>query len=313
MQQLAQFGGRHVRHEVSVAQVRELCNNEIGNYLWGNQLGAALKTILVTGATGHQGGAVVDALLAPETVWHIRALTRKPDGAAAKALAARGVEPVGADLDRPESLIPALEGVHGVYGVQQRGKKEAARGVALVNAAARAGVGHFVYSSAGGVDRVRGIPHFDSKREVEKQLRQSGLPATILRPSSYMEGFTMPGAATVGMSMMHATLGDSKALQMIAVRDIGIFAALAFADPASYVGEALELAGDELTLPQMSRVTGKKYWRGMPRWLLRMMGPESRMFFWFGESGYRADIADLRRRHPGLLTFESWFAEQARR
>ena len=49
------------------------------------------------------------------------------------------------------------------------------------------------------------------------------------------------------------------------------------------------------------------------RWILRMMGPESRMFFWFGESGYQADIADLRRRHPGLLTFESWFAQQARR
>lgn len=271
-----------------------------------------MKTILVTGATGHQGGAVVDALLASETMWHIRALTREPGGAAARALAARGIEPVGADLDRPESLIPALEGVHGLFSVQQRGKKEAARGIALVDAAARAGVGHFVYSSVGGADRVRGIPHFDSKWEVETHLRQSGLPATILRPSSYMEGFTMPGAATIGMSMMHATLGDSKTLQMIAVRDIGIFAALAFADPASYAGEALELAGDELTLPQMARVTGKKYWRGMPRWILRMMGPESRMFFWFGESGYQADIADLRRRHPGLLTFESWFAQQAR-
>jgi uncharacterized protein YbjT (DUF2867 family) len=112
---------------------------------------------------------------------------------------------------------------------------------------------------------------------------------------------------------MSATLGDSKALQMIAVRDIGIFAALAFANPAGYVGEALELAGDELTLPRMARVTGKKYWRSMPRWLLRMMGPESRMLFWFGESGYHADIADLRRRHPGLLTFESWFAQQTRR
>jgi uncharacterized protein YbjT (DUF2867 family) len=220
---------------------------------------------------------------------------------------------VEADLDRPGSLISALEGVHGVFGVQQRGKKEAARGIALVDAAARAGVGHFVYSSAGGVERVRGIPHFDSKWAVEKRLRESGLPATILRPSSYMEGFTMPGAAAVGMSMMSATLGDSKALQMIAVRDIGIFAALAFADPAGYVGEALELAGDELALPRMARVTGKKYWRGMPRWLLRMIGPESRMFFWFGESGYQADIADLRRRHPGLLTFESWFAQQARR
>lgn len=272
-----------------------------------------MKTIVVTGATGHQGGAVVDALLASGTPWRVRALTRKPEGAAAKVLAARGVELVEADLDRPETLVPTLAGTYGVFGVQQRGKREAARGIALVDAAARAGVEHFVYSSVGGVERVRGIPHFDSKWEVEKRLGHSGLRATILRPSSYMEGFTTPGAATMGMTMMAATLGDSKSLQMIAVRDIGAFAAMAFAEPATYVGEALELAGDELTVPQLARITGKKYWRGMPRWLLRAMGPESRMFFWFGESGYRADIADLRRRHPGLLTFEQWFAGQAER
>ncbi|MEC3920254.1 NmrA/HSCARG family protein [Nocardia sp. CDC160] len=271
-----------------------------------------MKTIVVTGATGHQGGAVVDALLASGTPWRVRALTRKADSAAAKALAVRGVEPVEADLDRPETLTPALEGAYGVFGVQQRGKKETARGVSLIDAAVQAGVEHFVYSSVGGVERVRGIPHFDSKWEVEKHLRQSGLPATVLRPSSYMEGFTMPGAATMGMSMMSATLGDSKTLQMIAVRDIGIFAALAFASPATYIGETLELAGDELTVPQMARFTGKKYWRRMPQWLLRAMGPESRMFFWFGESGYQADIADLRRRHPGLLTFEQWFTQQAK-
>ncbi|WP_433171190.1 NmrA/HSCARG family protein [Actinoallomurus sp. CA-150999] len=265
-----------------------------------------MKRVLVTGATGNQGGAVVDALLA-DGRWDVRALVRHPERAT--SLVAKGVEVVAGDLDEPVSLTAPMRGVHGVFSVQGRGRREAAQGIALADAAAEAGVSHLVYSSVGGVDRVRGIPHFDSKWQIEQHLNTLDLPATILRPASYMEGFTMRGAAQIGLSMMAATLGRDRTLQMIAVRDIGIFAALAFADPDGYLGRALELAGDELTVPQIADATGKRYVT-LPKTLLRLMGPEARMFFWFAESGYKADIPALRIRHPHLLDFRTWLTGQ---
>src|SRR5689334_14346497 len=119
-----------------------------------------MKTILVTGATGHQGGAVVAALLEGEREWDIRAVTRNPGGAGARALKKVGIGVVAADLDRADEIEAAMRGVYGVFAVQPRGAKEAERGIALAEAAARAGVEHLVYSSVGGVERVRGIPHF---------------------------------------------------------------------------------------------------------------------------------------------------------
>ncbi|MEC3919792.1 NmrA/HSCARG family protein [Nocardia sp. CDC160] len=237
----------------------------------------------------------------------MRAVTRNPNGRKAKALRQAGTEVVAANLDRPDELTAAMRDVYGVFAVGPRGNREAERGIALAEAAAATGVEHFVYSSVGGVERVRGIPHFDSKWLVEQRIRELGLAATILRPTSYMEGFATPVVATIGLGMLASVLGKDKTLQVISVRDIGIFAALAFADPAEYVGRALEIAGDELTVPQLAAATGRGYVR-LPQRVLRMMGPESRMFFWFGESGYRADIPALRRRHPGLLTVREWMA-----
>ena len=75
-----------------------------------------MKAILVTGATGQQGGAVARALLAGGH--KVRALTRKPDGEAARALAGKGAEVVRGDLDDVASLEKALAGAWGVFAVQ---------------------------------------------------------------------------------------------------------------------------------------------------------------------------------------------------
>lgn len=270
--------------------------------------------IVVAGATGNQGGAVVDALLEQPDRWQVRALTRNPAGPAARALAARGVSVVGADMADASSLAPALAGAYGVFGVQNSRtaglKGEVRQGVTLVEAARRAGVRHFVYSSVGGAERVRGIPHFDTKWEIEGRLRSSGMPATVLRPTTFTDVFTMRGS----LGAMATVLGADKPVQMVAVRDIGVFARMAFEQP-TLVGEAMELAGDELTVPSIAAAlvaAGRRgrYWR-VPRFLLRAMGKESRMLFWFGEGGYRADIGALRALHPGLLTFEAWLARGA--
>ncbi|SDL18629.1 NmrA/HSCARG family protein [Nonomuraea jiangxiensis] len=272
--------------------------------------------ILVAGATGNQGGAVVDALLEHSGQWRVRALTRDPSGAPGKVLAARGVEVVAGDMADKESLKQALKGAYGVFGVQNSRtaglKGEVQQGITLVDAARAAGVEHFVYASVGGVERVRGIPHFDTKWEIEQHLRAAGLPATLLRPTTFMDVFTMRGAS-VGLGMMAAALGPRKSLQMVAVRDIGVFARLAFEQPETYTGQALELAGDQLTVPDIAtrlKAAGRpgRYAR-VPRVLLRAMGKEARMLFWFEESGYNADIPALRKQHPGLLTLKTWLAQ----
>ncbi|NUT40769.1 MAG: NmrA/HSCARG family protein [Thermoactinospora sp.] len=263
-----------------------------------------MRTIVVAGATGNQGGATVEALLAGG--WRVRALTRDVGSGRARALEGKGAEVREADFGRPDTLVRAFEGAYGVFSVQARGKDEVRHGVAVAEAARKAGVEHLVYTSVGGVDRVRGIPHFDTKWEIEQHILAGGLPYTFLRPSTFMETFAGKGAG-IGLSMMAAALGERGTLQLVAARDIGVFARIVF--DKRLVGQSLELAGDELTVPRISEIAGVPY-RKMPRGLLRLMGREGRMFFWFAESGYQADIAALRALHPGLLTFGAWREEQ---
>lgn len=276
---------------------------------------SAGRTVLVIGATGNQGGAVVDALLAGGTSWRVRALTRNPGGPPARALAERGVEVVGGDLDDRASTQAALDGVQGVFSVQNHRVSgldgEVRHGKMVADLAALAGVEHLVYSSVGGAERIRGIPHFDSKWEVEQHIRATGLPATILRPVSFMDGLQARGVRSIALSILAGAVGPDKPLQLIAVADIGIFARLAFERPGDFLGRAIEIAGDELTVGQIAaalrQATGARVpYLHLPRAALHLMGRQAKMFDWFREAGYHADIPALRRLHPDLLTFDAW-------
>jgi uncharacterized protein YbjT (DUF2867 family) len=149
------------------------------------------KTVLVTGATGRQGGAVIRHMLRNE--WKLRALTRSPNAPAAQELTRQGVEVVQGDLEDPASLERAARGVYGVYSVQDFWsvgvKREVQQGKNVADAAKKSGVEHFVYSSAGGAERNSGIDHFESKWEVENYIRRLGLPATMIRPVAFMENY----------------------------------------------------------------------------------------------------------------------------
>jgi uncharacterized protein YbjT (DUF2867 family) len=280
------------------------------------------KIVLVTGATGRQGGAVLRHML-PKG-WRLLALTRNPASHAAKELARQGIEVVQGDLEDFSSLERACRGVYGIYSVQDfwsvGAKREVQQGKNLADAAKKAGVEHFVYSSVGGAERNTGIPHWESKWEIEKHIRQLSLPASIFRPASFMETYHI---LEVEVGLLKGRLADpirgDKPYQTIATDDIGAFVALAFERPNDFLGQELEIAGSELTNLEaaqvFSRVLGKSVkFRKLPLPLVRLiLGKEFyAMFRWFNEAGYQADITGLRRRYPDihLHTLEEWLREE---
>lgn len=273
------------------------------------------RPVLVTGATGRQGGAAAGHLLAAG--FGVRALTRNPEGPKARALADGGAEVVRGDLDAPDSLRRALEGAHGVFSVQdpfEHGTEgEVRQGIALVDAAVAAGVEHFVYSSVGSAHRNTGIPHFDSKFEVEEHLRRSGPAHTVLRPAYFMENWGAFGREWILSGTLSQPLGTDTTLQQVATDDIGAFAALAFSDPERWIGRSVELAGDEMTMAEtagvFSRVIGRevRYERMLDEQMRRAWGEEGvKMYRWFEEVGLEADVEALRQEYPSLTTLERY-------
>ena len=271
------------------------------------------KPIVVVGATGNQGGAVLRRLISRG--WTVRAMSRDPDKPAARALAEKGVEVMRGDFGDRASLALALDGAYGAYGVQNQmqggTEKETRDGIALAEAAQAADVKHFVYSSVGGSERDTGIAHFESKRRIEKHIARIGLPATVLRPVFFTDN--LAGSGLMNALFWGATagaLGREKSLQVISVDDIGAFAAIAFDDPERWIGRSTEIAGDEVTLPQA--IAAYRAAKGrrpkyvpLPPWLLGRMDRDlGTMFRWFATDGYRADIPALREVHPWLKSFE---------
>lgn len=228
------------------------------------------KIILVIGATGHQGGTVIAAL--GQTDFSIRALVRSASDPKALSLARSGVEVVQGDLDNPKSLLLAMQGAYGVFSVQgyRLGDREVAQGKNVADAAHKGAVQHVVYSSVGGADRKSGVPHFETKWQVEQYIRILELPHTILRPAAFMENLEMT-PPPMFMTLMRSVL-QRKPLQLIAVRDIGKWAALAFSRPTEYMGRSIEIAGDEVTYEQMQQayknVYGKPQTRCARPWLV---------------------------------------------
>lgn len=271
------------------------------------------KTILVTGATGRQGGAAARHLLARG--FRVRALARHPDHAEAHLLARKGAQIVAGDLEDPPSLAAALEGVQGVFSVQdvvEHGfEGEIRQGRNLIEAALEAGVPHVVHASLAGVSRDTDHPLAPSKRAVEDFLRASGLPFTILRPVALMENF---GASSgeIGAGVLGIPLPPHKRLQMIAADDVGAFAALAFAEPAEWMGRELDIAGAELAMPQVAEVFAEALgrevaYREIDLPALALANPALvPMWEWLGERGFGVDIPALRARFPWLKTFGEW-------
>lgn len=271
------------------------------------------RTILVSGATGHQGSAVMRHLRAKG--FTVRALTRDPSSDKARGLVGQGTEVARGDLSDKASIARALEGVYGVFSVQVSSKGaeiEMRQGIDLADEAKRRDVRHFVYTSVASADQNTGIPHFDSKYRIEEHLRGTGMRYTILRPAFFMENW-LTARAQIDEGALSFPLAPDRRLQQIAVDDIGAFAAMAFDKPGHWQGRIVELAGDEPTMQEVTEGLGRmagrevRYNQAPMEEFAKQVGQEhGKMFRWFQEVGYRVDIPNLRQGYSNLTSFERW-------
>jgi uncharacterized protein YbjT (DUF2867 family) len=280
------------------------------------------RVVAVTGATGRQGGAVVEHLLADG--WRVRGLTRHPDSAAARRVAALGAELVTADMMSPTALDEAFRGVDGVYSVQTGWddgfEAEVIQGINVADAARRAGVAHIVYGSAGPGEPGTGVGSWDSKETVAAHMRSLALPLTVLRPTAFMELMTdrdfYPMVST--WQVMPKVMGADRPVPWLAVDDLGAVAARVFADPDAFVGGDIPLAGDRRSITECAEIWRRVHGRA-PRRIPMPVGMFERfvgrdliaMWRWLSTSEVDADPADTRRILPTAHTVDQWLSLRA--
>lgn len=278
------------------------------------------KHVLVTGATGQQGGALAHQLL--ERGHRVRALTRTPDSGAAGSLAAAGASLAYGDFDDPDSLVRAARGVDAVFAMSAfwgvGTQAEVRQGVAVVDAAVAAGVEHFVFTSVASADRGTAVPHFESKYRIERHLVASELPYTIIRPAYFMENALTFGAQALADGKLAVALSPDRRLQQVSVADIGRFAAVVIEDRGRFAGLVVDIAGDEVTGVEaahlITKVTGVPIgYEEIPLAGIRGVSEElAAMYEFFERVGMDVDVDALRREYPevGWTRYEDWVAEQ---
>jgi uncharacterized protein YbjT (DUF2867 family) len=279
--------------------------------------------VLVIGATGQQGGATARHLL--ERGRAVHALVRDPASPAAKALQGAGAALVVGDLDDPPSLRRAMAGMHGIFLVltMMVGAKispegvvaEERRGKMVVDLARESGIEHLVYSSLNGAGARSGIPYYESKARIEEHIHAIGLPASILRPVSFMDNFATYSRPVLrdGELVVSVAVRPELTMQLISVRDIGAFAAIAFDRPDRFLGRTVEIAGDALTPPEIAETFGRvcglpARFRQTPIEEIRAFDEQlARMFTFFNEHPSElSDLTQLRAEHPGLMRLDAW-------
>jgi uncharacterized protein YbjT (DUF2867 family) len=280
--------------------------------------------IAVCGATGQQGRAVIASLLARQK-FAIRALSRQPDGAAARKLRDRGVTVVQADLDDPASLTAAFAGAHGVFGVTQPWSvdykradptREIAQGRHIADACEKNGTRHLVLSTGISLSNApTGVPHADSKLVIEDDVRSRPVPWTILHPGTFMDNIGQPFFAVKNTTIKGFTDGDAK-LPFACCRDIGEAAATVFEQGEPWTRKAINLVSAFVSCDQLAadlgQLRGKKYrYKGVPAFLMRLFAPEfykmRRAFEVNGRPPYRYQAAiDEALRETRALVPDAW-------
>jgi uncharacterized protein YbjT (DUF2867 family) len=275
--------------------------------------------VVVTGGTGKQGGAVVRSLL--ERGHEVRAVTRSTDSARARELANAGVTLIRASLEDTAALTKALEGATSLFAMttpyEGGAQAETRQGISAAEAAKVAGV-HLVFTSVGSANRQTGVPHFDSKYEVENHITKIGIRATVLAPVYFMENLYF-GKEQLAKGIYATPLPPARQLTQVAVADIGAVAVRLLEDAGRFAGKRFDLGGDELSgndvVAILSRVTGRPFtYFQIPLDVIRQrMGEEgAKMYEWFDRVGYTVNRPALRREFPDVAfhDFESWAKAQ---
>lgn len=288
------------------------------------------RTLLVTGATGKQGGAVIANIIASTDTspFNIVGLTRDSNSAGARRLAALpGVSVIQGDFLDIQAIFAKLGPVWGVFSVQVNSDDEQRCGKAIVDAAVAHGVQHFVYSSCdrGGPEKSNFDPttvkNFAAKYSIERHLIAQAtvspqkMTYTILRPVTFFDNLTADIHGK-GFTRMWEQLGTKK-LQFVATADIGWFAAASFLDPAGHAGAAITIVGDELTQPEADAIFKEVNGQPMPiapcllanTVKLVLKDTVGDMFLWFQKSGYGGNVEECRKMCPHLKDYRTWVEE----
>ncbi|KAF1960614.1 NAD(P)-binding protein [Byssothecium circinans] len=308
------------------------------------------KAILITGATGKQGGSVLKQLASHPSSpqFTLLAVTRNTTSTSAQKIVQNhpDVLLVQGDLEDIPTLFQSAqkvlkaankpEKIWGVYSVQVSVgpgvtiEGEIKQGKGLIDESIKQSVSHFMYSSVdrGGNEKSfeneTPIPHFQSKFQIEKHLLEKAgkkgdkMGWTILRPVAFMDNLA-PGFQTkVFLAALRDTLPADKPLQWISIEDIGLFAAKAFRDPQAWNARAEGLAGDELTFEELSGVFERATGYAAPATfgffgtaLKWAVGEMAIMINWFASDGYGVDIQQLRKEEKELCGMERWLKERS--
>lgn len=279
------------------------------------------RPFAVLGATGGQGGAVVDALL--DAGHPVRAVVRSTGSGRARALAERGVELAVADMISGAGLAAAFADVDGAFTFttpfeSENGTgAELEQGAAIISAATHANLPHMVFSSVASADRGTGVPHFESKYAIEQQLVGSGLAHTIVGPTYFYDNIFGGGDAMKAGLLIMGMPAD-RPLQQLSRRDLGRFVAGVLTDPARFAGQRIDIASDAVTPDEMativSDVTGRPT-RAESFDPERISSPDMRaMFTFLSRDGYSVDIPALHTDYPevGWESFADWAATSMR-
>lgn len=287
-----------------------------------------LKQALIFGATGNIGGATSRELL--NRGWLVRAVTRNPESQKAKALAEAGADIVQADMEDINSIKNVFDGITIVLSVQNwylcGAEGEIRQGKLVADAAKAADVNHLVYISAGDGQENSGVPHFDSKVEVQKYLQSLQIPFTVIRPAPFMELLAekkfFPQLSTWG-SMTKIIDWDTK-LPWVSIHDIAFSIANIIENPENWIGKELDLVGDVKSMAEckkiFKKVNGKQPFRIiLPEWLFRKMAKVEliKMWEWInefsnsnGEHYLWKFVENTKRINPSPLDIEMWLEKR---
>jgi uncharacterized protein YbjT (DUF2867 family) len=293
-----------------------------------------MECVLVTGATGKQGGAAVRHLLSDG--YEVRILTRNPGGDSARRLIAAGAQAAQGDYEDRASVRAALQGVSAVFSVQMPGPHERNHAALLVEEAKRSGVRHYLHTSAAAVSRRTAFPrwgtgywyddYWRAKWDNEERVRRAGFAQyTVLRPAFLMENFLPPAVARMFPDLRHGELATvmrrDTVVDLVSAEDVGAFATAALRAPERFSGQSIDLAATAASVGQigetLSMALGREIRvvelspaqavaRGQSRGWVR--GQE-----WTNEVGYQVDIESATQHGVPLTSLAAWAATHRNR